>query len=189
MPGAPGRVLGAPRELVTERGDRELGLSWEPPGDPGGLEPGDFLAPEYYVVQWAVEGESYSLDRLLEVTETSATITGLDNGTRYRVRVAAVRVVAVPVASPELWSEATGVPAVPPDAPSGLVAAASDQQLMLSWVSGESGGLPVTEQRLQWRSNSQFFSEDRQLVIGDDTSATITGLDNGTRYWGCGWPR
>ena len=181
MSRTPGRVPGAPQDLVVDRGDQELVLSWEPP-DPGGSGPGGFSAPESYVVQWAVEGEPYSQDRLREVTDTAATIPGLANGTLYRVRVAAVRVVAVPIAGPELWAEATGVPAVAPDAPRGLAAAAGDQQLMLSWVPGESGGLPVIEHRVQWRSGGQAFSADRQLVIGGDTSATITGLVNGTLH-------
>ena len=175
MSAVPGRVRDAPRDLVVERGDRELMLRWAPPGDPGGL------ALESYVVQWTVEGESYSEDRLLEVMETSATIPELTNGALYRVRVAAVRRAAVSFVGPELWAEATGVPAVAPDAPRGLVAEAGDQQLMLSWESGESGGLPVIEHRVQWRSG-QGFSEDLQLVIGGDTSAVIPDLDNGTLY-------
>ena len=133
-------------------------------------------------MQWAVDGESYSEDRLLEVTETAATIPELANGALYRVRVAAIRVAAVDFAEPELWAEATGVPAVAPGAPRGLVVAAGDRQLMLSWVAGESGGLPAIEHRVQWRSGGQAFSEDRQLVIGGDTSATVTSLVNGALY-------
>ena len=167
---------------MVERGDHQLVLSWEPPADPGGPGPGGFSAPESYVVQWAVGGESYSEDRLLEVTETAATIPELANGALYRVRVAAIRVAAVDFAEPELWAEATGVPAVAPGAPRGLVVAAGDRQLMLSWVAGESGGLPAIEHRVQWRSGGQAFSEDRQLVIGGDTSAAITGLANGALY-------
>ena len=176
MSAVPGRVRDAPRDLVVETGDRELMLRWEPPGDPGGS------APESYVVQWAVEGESYSEDRLLEVTETSATIPELANGALYRVRVVAVPRAAVSFVGPELWAEATGVPAVAPGAPHSLMVAAGDQQLMLSWESGESGGLPVIEHRVQWRSGGQAFSEDRQLVTGGDTAAAITGLVNGALY-------
>ena len=87
---APGTV----NNLTATRGDEEVTLSWTAPNDGGS----------------AITDYEYSLDggstwTSLSTTGTSATITGLTNGTTYSVSIRAIN--AVGVAHAILWQSAT----------------------------------------------------------------------------------
>ncbi len=129
-------------------------------------------------------------------TNTTATITGLTNGTAYQVRVQATN-----SAGDSAWSEtADGTPAAEnpsrPDAP--VVAANSQgQSLDVSWTAPASnGGSAITDYDVQYRActatdktcatNPTWETNwtDRSGETGTDTATTttLTGLTNGTAY-------
>ena len=169
--GIPASAPGAPRDLVVTPGNGELGLSWQPPGDTGGV------AVEY-VVQWRSGSEQYSSARSQTTGEDYATVTGLANGTAYWVQVTANS-----SAGAGGSTEATNVvPRTTPSAPLRLEATVGDGSLALQWQPPSSdGGDSVSGYIVQWRADGEDYATTRQLDAAG-TSAAITGLANGTPH-------
>jgi hypothetical protein len=72
----------------------------------------------------------------------------------------------------------------PPGVPTGLTATAGDGQVSLTWSApGSNGGSAITDYQVQWRTTAgpgswNTFSDGTSTA----TSATVTGLTNGTSY-------
>ena len=127
-----------------------------------------------YDVQWTSEGEDFSRDRQMEVMETVATIAGLVNGVTYSVRVRARNAGGNSEWSrPEIGTPTPGAPAIP----TGLSVTAADQRLVVAWNPVER----ATAYDVQWTSEGEDFSEDRQTEVME-TMTTIAGLVNGVTY-------
>ncbi len=74
---------GVPGKPTITAGDRELTLSWEPPGDNGS-------APaKIYRIEWRRDGQDYDTNQWTTVDETTYTVPNLANGISYTVRVKA----------------------------------------------------------------------------------------------------
>ena len=172
VPGIPATAPEAPRDLVVTPGDSRLGLSWQPPGDTGGVT-------VEYVVQWRSGSQQYSSARSQTTGATTATVTGLANGTPHTVQVAAVN-----AAGAGGSTEATNVvPRTTPSAPLRLEATVGDGSLALRWQPPSSdGGDSVNNYIVQWRTDGEDYATTRQLDAAG-TSAAITGLANGAAYW------
>ena len=171
---APDAPTGVEVAVSGEVGDA-LDVSWTAPEDGGSHD------VTGYVVQWKSGDDDYSADSESSVDGTSATIDGLTKGTVYTFRVAAVN-----VAGQGDWSdEASGNPAVPPDAPTSVEVAFSGDvgdALDVSWTAPEeSGSSDVTGYVVQWKSGDDDYSADNESSE-DGTSATIDGLTKGTVY-------
>ena len=99
----------------------------------------------------------------------------------YTFRVAAVN----DVGQGDWSGEASGNPAVAPDAPTGVEVAISGDvgdALVVSWTAPEdSGSSDVTGYVVQWKSGDDDYSADNESSE-DGTSATIEGLTKGTVY-------
>jgi uncharacterized protein with LGFP repeats len=103
---------------------------------------------------------------------TSATLTGLTNGTAYTFTVTATNAAGTgPASAPS----AAVVPAGPPSAPQGLSATPGDRTVGLSWSPAAANGTPVTGYVVT-------ASPGGASVTATGTSATVTGLVNGTSY-------
>ena len=92
----------APTALTVTAGDGQLVVNWQAPADDG-------AAIDDYEVEHRREGGSWERQTS---TATTVTITGLDNGTTYEVRVRAVNSVGVGDWSPIVrgaprWRQAT----------------------------------------------------------------------------------
>ena len=77
---------------------------------------------------------------------------------------------------------------MPPDSPTNLVAASGDGQVTLSWTApGYNGGYTITGYRIYYDttepSGNNATSSTYQDVPAGTTTATITGLTNGTDYY------
>ena len=119
-------------------------------------------------------------------------ISGLIDGTAYRIRV---RAVGSGGTGP--WGFGTGTPQpAPPSDPVNLTATAGHTTLRLSWNTNPAGGQP-TSHDVHYTS-SKFVSENQEPVrvgsnpahnwvkerySGAATSHTLTGLTNGTPYY------
>ncbi len=115
--------------------------------------------------------------------ETSYTVTGLTNGTRYTFEVRAVNAVGASAAS----ASVSATPATGPSAPRNLTATSGNTQVTLAWDSGGDGGRPLTEHQYRQQAGSGAFSDwtripDSQANGPHAMSYTVTGLTNGTTY-------
>jgi len=158
----PRTVPGAPTGVSASAGDGQATVSWSAPASNGGS------AIESYTATASPGGASAT------VTGTSAVVTGLTNGTSYTFTVVAANAAGPgPASAPS----AAVVPRTLPGAPTGVLATADDGKALLSWVAPASdGGSPITGYVITASPGGGTMS------VGNVTSATFSGLTNGTSY-------
>ena len=178
--GTPMTVPGAPTNLEVEEGDRQLIVSWVAPTETGGVD----IEIDHFVVQWKLKtvdnwntpGEHTTTYE----TVLTDTITGLDNGEMYDIRVRADNDVEGQTFQ---WAYTTGKPRTIPDPPTSLRVTPSDGQLTLSWVAPrDKGGLTINRYIVQWKSGIQQYDTSRQATP-TTTSQVISQLTNGTPHF------
>ena len=166
---------GVPTSVMTTAGNAQVSLSWTAPTSNGGDAVTD------YAIQYSSNlGSSWTTFSDSVSSSTSATVTGLTNGTAYVFRVAAVN-----TAGTGSYSSASGnvSPRTSPDAPSSVIATAGNEQVSLSWtVPAFNGGVAITDYQIEYSQNASTWTS-----FADGTStlraATVTGLTNGTAYY------
>ena len=165
----------APSPPVLTAGDRRLGVRWTAPADNGAR------IDDYDVRYRPLGGMWRSLPDAVRSTVTTATITGLTNGTTYEVQVRAGN-----AAGNGPWSaSARGTPASPaspPSAPSAPVLVAGDGQLTASWTAPADNGAAIDDYDVRYRPSRGAWTELPDAVRSTSTTVTITGLTNGTSY-------
>ncbi|MEY4068921.1 MAG: hypothetical protein RLZZ332_1257, partial [Actinomycetota bacterium] len=162
-----------PRSLVVVPGVAQAALSWSAPTQAGGASVTDYLI-EYS----SNNGTSWSTFADGVSTATSATVTGLTNGTTYSFRVSAMNSAGTS-APTDVVRVAVGVPSVP----TGLTATAGGAQVVLRWTAPAlNGGSAITDYVVDYKADS----DDNWTTFSDGVStsltATVTGLTNGTTY-------
>jgi hypothetical protein len=163
-----------PGNLEGVRGNGEVRLSWTAPVATGGMSVTD------YTVQYSVDGSSWQTFSRAASTATTATVTGLVNGTGYLFRVASVNGVRTGVYSA---NSAMVTPSTVPDAPAAGTGVRGNGQVQLSWTAPVfNGGGAVTDYTIQYSSNSGASWQTFTDAVSAATSATVTGLTNGTGY-------
>jgi fibronectin type 3 domain-containing protein len=154
---------GAPLSLSGAAGDSQATLSWSPGGDNG--------SP---IVGYRITQSPGGL--VTTVASTSATVTGLTDGTTYSFAVTQVNAAGIgPAASISITPLAlAGKPSAPPI--TGIVA--QDQQLLVSWGAPSSyGGAAILDYKITASPGLTVTT-----VSGQVFSATLSGLTNGTLY-------
>ncbi len=128
----------------------------------------EVLGASSYKVQWKSGAERYDVSRQATATGEEHTIT-LRAGTLYTVRVIATN----PGGDGEASDEATGTPKPGQVMGVRVRAAATPQQLTVSWnpVTGATEGYKV-----QWKSGPEDYNTGDRQVTSTGTSHTITGL-------------
>jgi hypothetical protein len=159
----PATMPGAPTGVSASPGDGQATVSWVAPASNGGSaitgytvtsSPGNFTAP---------------------AAGTSATVTGLTNGTAYTFTVTATNSIGTGV--PSSPSSAVTPVAAPtaPAAPTAVNASPGNTQATVTWSAPSNGGSAIT--------NYTVTSTPGGLTANStSTSATVTGLTNGTAY-------
>ena len=174
--GTPMSVPGAPTGLGVEEGDEQLVVSWVAPEETGGVD----VEIEHYVIQWKLKTDSnwdpQDTHETRDETVLRDTITGLDNGEMYDIRVRADNNVEGQTFQ---WANTTGRPRTIPSEPRNLRKTEGDGQISLSWnAPSETGGLNINQYVVQWKWGSlQYNNSDRQDAT-PNRSYTIRGLDN-----------
>jgi len=164
----------APPGLTPTFGDGSVTLAWTAPVSNGGAAIVDY-AVEYKTAAeatWSTFTDGVS-------TATSATVTGLTNGTAYLFRVAAVN----SVGSGAYSNEVTETPRAVPSAPTGLAGVPGNAQVALTWTAPAANGAVITDYVVEYRTavvGSSWMTFADGTSAG--TSATVTGLTNGTAY-------
>ena len=162
-----------PENLKVTAGDTTLAVTWD--AVPVAAE---------YTVQWKSGTEEFDSERQLTVTVNTATAPGLVNGTTYTLRVQAAN-----AGGESGWSEtATGTP-TPLGVPGNMEVTAWDGRVAVCF--DEVVG--ATEYTVQWRTDTEAYSEDRQKTVFETSetmdcgegrlSTAIPGLANETVHW------
>ena len=161
----PATVPGAPTGLSATVSDQRVDLIWTAPASNGGQSITDYEYEQDGSGTWISTGS----------TATSYMVHNLTDGQPYRFRVRAVNSVgagAASAASPNI------TPATEPDAPTGLSATVSDQEVDLIWTAPASNG-GATILRYEYELD---FSGTWTSTGGTAPSYTVTGLTNGQFY-------
>ena len=164
----------APSNVVGVRGDGQVHLSWTAPESDGGS------AITNYIIQYSTDGSWWQTFSHAASASASVTVTGLVNGTDYLFRVAWVNGHGMTVYSAK---SSVVTPATVPDAPTTVVGIRGNGQVQLSWTAPASnGGRTVKDYTIQYSSNSGSSWQNFTHAASTATSATVTGLTNGTAY-------
>jgi hypothetical protein len=169
----PQPVPNAPTGLTGTPSDSQVSLSWSAPASNGAT------ITDYVVQASTTGGASWAVVYDGVSTSTSATITGLTNGTAHIFRVAAVGVSGIGAYSTD---SASITPSLPPSAPTGVSGVAGNLSVSLSWTPQANNGNSITDYVIQYSNDSgstwTTFSDGTSTA----TTATVTGLTNGTAY-------
>ena len=169
----PFTVPGAPSGMTASPGDATATLTWQAPtADNGRVITG-------YRVQASADSGWYDVIANTGSALTTYTVTGLDNGTAYLFRVAAVNAAG---AGAESTASAPVIPASVPAAPTQVAVAGSATSVRVTWSAPvATGGLPVTGYRVRWSGNGgeRWTSEP---TGGPATGFVIDDLRNGRPY-------
>ena len=156
----------APRAITVRSLDSAADVSWTAPTNDGG-DP----ITGYRVRIW----REYAALVEFETSSESIVISGLNNGTEYRVVVTSVNTVGESVAS----ESALVTPATVPDPPLDITALRQDQGADVSWTApSNDGGDTITCYRIQ----VQTGDEPPKRFIATESPHSIRGLHNGTTY-------
>jgi fibronectin type 3 domain-containing protein len=163
-PVAPVNVPAVPAGLLATAGNAQVALSWNASSG----------AASYGLSRSTTSGGPYS--KIATPTGTSYTDLGLTNGTTYYYVVAATNSAGTSAYSGEASAKPTA-PISPPAVPMGLLAAAEDAQVALTWnaSSGATGYLV--------RRGLTGGGPYSQIAAPTGTSYLDSGLKNGTTYF------
>ena len=179
-PGAPARTAATPlgmpsvpESLTATGGDGEVVLEWTEPADDGGAPVTGY---EYRLAAGtAVPGDTPWQSAGLDLEWT---VTGLTNGQQYAFEVRARNRVGE--------GEARGALATPvarPGALASLTATAGDEEVALVWSApADDGGSPVTGYGYRYAAGQAVPEDVTWRDAGTELTATVSGLENETRY-------
>ncbi len=170
--------------LTLTPGDGELNVKWTEPGDGG-----DAITD--HVVQymkntdtdWTPISASISeeTDSQTEITAYETTISGLDNGHEYTVRVRAVNTAEPDAGKVYNWGKASDIPRTFPAAPS-VNLVHGKNQLKVTWDKPDKRGADITGFVVQYKKAADKTWGEHSRPDADKTTTDITGLDNGVLY-------
>ncbi|MXX43240.1 MAG: hypothetical protein F4Z53_09360 [Acidimicrobiales bacterium] len=191
--------LGKPAKPATPTltlGNESLVVAWKAPADNGAAITSYDVARCVSTADCSLDGDWTSPTSITgDPVPTTATISALNNGTTYRVRVRAVN----SVGDGPWSSSASGTPSLRPDAPGLPSINPGDRKFSLSWGEPSGNGLPITQYIVAYRACTATDSDTSvktctppaDAIWGNwaertygaaSTAATITRLTNGTRY-------
>ncbi len=161
-----GMAPGAPTSVIGTRGDTQVSVAFT---EPSALGTG---TPTYTATSspgsFTASGSSSPL-----------VVAGLTNGTSYTFTVTASNAFGSATSSPSSAVTPAGVPATP----SAPTPTAGNGQVSLSWTAPSNNGSAITDYLVYYSTSSggsyTLFSDGTST----GTTATVTGLSNGTAYY------
>jgi predicted RNA-binding protein with TRAM domain len=163
---------------ITANGENgQILVSWTVPPD-GGSPITEAQATAFSLSSGGVQDGTCTTTTNLAVGDTtSCTITGLVNGTTYYVSTQSENAVN--------WSSRSTpfvptTPSINPGAVANVTGVAGDGQVSLSWTPGSTGESAITNYLIFYSSGGSYVTFSRSASTA--TSATVTGLTNGTAY-------
>lgn len=167
---APGQVTGV---TATEAGRTKAQVAWNAPADGG--------TPTSYTITPFVGGDPQPSTTVTgSPPPTTATVTGLTQGTAYRFRVRAANPAGTGPDS-ELSNAVTPTDAVAPSPPTNVHASPATTSALVRWTApGSDGDSPITGYTI-----TPYVGGSAQAPVeaaAGATSKTVTGLTHGTAY-------
>ena len=167
MTGTPFTTPGAPQHLSGVPGDAQVTLTWDAPSSDGGSA---ILRYEY-----AIDDSGTWIDAGLDLEET---VPGLTNGQQYAFEVRAVN-----SAGPGAPARTEATPLGMPSVPESLTATGGDGEVVLEWTEpADDGGSPVTGYGYRYAAGQAVPEDVTWRDAGTELTATVSGLENETRY-------
>ena len=170
----PNNLPGAPTGVSATAGNGSATVSWTAPSNNGGS-----AITSYTVTPFI--GTTAQTPTTVSAPATSATVTGLTNGTSYTFTVSATNANgAGPASAPSNTVTPSGP--VVPGAPTGVTATAGNTAATVSWTAPNNGNSAITSYTV-----TPFIGTTAQTpttVTGSPpaTQTVVTGLTNGTSY-------
>jgi hypothetical protein len=153
--------------LTLTPGDTQIILNWTAPADDGGSS-----ITDYNVYRSQISGSYGAALTNVGSASLSYVDSAVTNGITYYYKVAAINSIGEGSKSTETSATPSGVP----QAPTGLSATPSNQQVGLSWNEPNDGGSTITEYKI-YRNGSYIDN-----VTYPTTTYSDTGLTNGWNY-------
>lgn len=169
----PVALPGTPTGLSATHGNGQVSLSWTPGGSVGTSLTG-------HLIEVSTDGGSNWTTAIADTGSPSgsATVTGLTNGTSYVLRVAGISSAGTGL---PLTLGSAVTPSTTPSAVTGLSAQVGDQQAVLTWTAGATGGSAITGYLIE-QNDGTGWTQVTANTASSATTYTVTGLTNGTAY-------
>ena len=130
-----------------------------------------------YVIEYSSDaGLSWTTFADGTSTSTSTPVTGLNNGSAYVFRVAAMNSYGTGFPSA---SSNTTTPSGPPPAPTGLVATVGDGRVSIVFTQSSNGGSAISNYKYSINNGSTWTARSPAAAT---SPLVISGLNNGTSY-------
>lgn len=158
-----------PINLDNVFGNTTLSLSWNSPLDDNGDDIID------YVIEYAENDQQFVSFLLGSTDQFSHVLSGLNNGSSYTVRIAAINSFAT-----GNYSTTSGIPATIPDTPTNLSTTTGDRSIQLSWQAPSDGGRAILDYSIQYSSGN-----DTEVALNTNsttTDYTFNNLSSGIIY-------
>jgi len=170
----PSTTPATPAFATVTPGNGSVSLTWTAPANGGSAITG------YAVETSSDDGAHWSapLASALTSTATSATVTGLTNGTGYAFRIAATN--ANGTGSFSDPSSAV-TPLAVPDAPTAVTVTGDNGSATVSWTAPADNGDPITAYEVRYSTDSGTSWTSAGTAYAS-SPVTVTGLSNGTAY-------
>lgn len=165
----------APAVPTGEPGNAQVALTWTQPTSADPIVG--------YRIYQSTDGSNFDSGTDQISTGLTKTITGLTNGTSYYFKVAALTGTSPYTAGTPSGASAAIIPRTVPDAPTSVTPTRQNSQVLLSWTAPVSnGGSAITDYKIEYSSDSGSNWTEFVRSASTSTSATVTGLSNGTGY-------
>jgi len=170
----PATAPSTPSAPTATRGDTQVSLSWSAPANNGS-------AITDYLVQYSSDsGSNWTTFADGTSASTTATVTGLTNGTSYVFRIAATNAFGT-----SAYSSASSAvtPAGVPATPSAPTPTAGNASVSLSWTAPSANGSAITDYKIYYATSAGGSYTLFADTVSTTASVTVTGLTNGTAYY------
>jgi titin len=173
-------VPGAPTSVAATAGDNSAMVSWVAPSSSGSSNITGYSVTAADATHSSGGGQTCTWS----TGSLSCTLTGLSNNDSYTFTVTATNSVGTGVASSASSSVVPGF--IEPSAVTTLSAIPGDGTVTLSWSAPATGGAPIDGYNLYEGTTpggENYGSAFNGHILITGTSATVSGLTNGHRYY------
>ena len=172
----------APYSILANRGDSQVELNWSAPKNTGNSVISDYVIEYTMTLEDESSWETFDDANRLP-TNTSATVTELENGNTYYFRIMAMNQSGD---SSEYSEIISAYPATAPGPVTNKVAISTENsgEIYLTWnAPDDDGGYPIIDYVILYRESGSYIFDLYVDGTSDDTFVTIIGLESDVKYF------